>query len=67
MNPNKEDHIIDLEVTMKVSIGFSMPPNSHPDLVYAIAEGIVGNIDNEDLIENYYKIEAVNIVDVEKD
>lgn len=67
MNPNNEDYIIDLEVTMKVSIAFSMPPNSHPDLVYSIAEGIVANIDNQDLLDNYYKIEAVNIVDVEKD
>ena len=67
MNPNDDSYIIDLEVTMKVSIGFSMPPNSHPDLVYAIAEGIVANIDNQELLDNWYKIETVNIIEVEQD
>ena len=67
MNPNDDSYIIDLEVTVKVSIGFSMVSGASQEQVEATAEGIAANIDNQELLDNWYKIETVNIVDVERD
>jgi hypothetical protein len=67
MNPNDDSYIIDLEVTMKVSIGFSMMSGASQEQVEATAEGIAANIDNQELLDNWYKIETVNIIEVEQD
>ena len=67
MNPNDDSYIIDIEVTMKVSIGFSMTAGASQEQVEATAEGIVANIDNQELLDNWYKIETVNIIEVEQD
>jgi hypothetical protein len=67
MNPNDDSFIIDLEVTMKVSIGFSMMSGASQEQVEATAEGIAANIDSQELLDNWYKIEAVNIVEVEQE
>ena len=67
MNPNDDSYIIDLEVTMKVSIGFSMTSGASQEHVEAAAEGIAANIDNQELLDNWYKIETVNIIEVERE
>ena len=67
MNPNDDSYIIDLEVTMKVSIGFSMMAGASQEQVEATAEVIAANIDNQELLDNWYKIETVNIIEVEQD
>ena len=67
MNPNDDSYIIDLEVTVKVSIGFSMMSGASQQQVEATAEGIAANIDSQELLDNWYKIEAVNIVEVEQE
>ena len=67
MNPNDDSYIIDIEVTMKVSIGFSMMSGASQEQVEATAEGIAANLDNQELLDNWYKIETVNIIEVEQD